>query len=139
MIIVICAYLVAFSINLMPALKHPDLNMTLLNLIASLIFLTVFFTYARKSDKKLAVFSLVGMISGIIVFLITTFESFMFEYAILDVIASIQYPLYLIFTTPLFGGNLLINVNYEIFSLLTSLFYLLVYLKFKKANKLSVI
>lgn len=135
MIIVICAYLVAVSINLMPALKYPDLNVNIFNLVGSLLFLTVFFLYARKGNQKLAVFSMIGMLSGIIVFLITTFESFIFEYAILDVIASIQYPLYLIFTTPLFGGNLLIGVNYEVYSLLTSLFYLIVYVIVKKAKK----
>ena len=134
MIIVVFAYLVAFSINLMPALKYPDLNVNLFNLVVSIIFVTAILLYARKGEQKLAIFSMVGLISGVIVFLITTFESFIFEYAILDLIASIQYPLYLIFTTPLFGGNLLINVNYEVYSLLTSLFYLIVYVIVKKAK-----
>lgn len=133
-IIVVFAYLVAFSINLMPALKYPDLNVNLFNLVVSIIFVTAILLYARKGEQKLAIFSMVGLISGVIVFLITTFESFIFEYAILDLIASIQYPLYLIFTTPLFGGNLLINVNYEVYSLLTSLFYLIVYVIVKKAK-----
>ena len=134
MIIVVFAYLVAFSINLMPALKYPDLNVNLFNLVVSIIFVTAILLYARKGEQKLAIFSMVGLISGVIVFLINTFESFMFKYAILDVIASIQYPFYLIFTTPLFGGNLLINVNYEVYSLLTSLFYLIVYVIVKKAK-----
>lgn len=139
MFIVIFVYLLAFAINLMPSIKYPDLTMSIIHLIVSLLFLTVFVLYAKKGDKKLAVFSMIGMISGICIFLIKTVESFMFDYAIFDVIASIQYPLYLVFTTPLFGGNLLISVNYEIYSLLTTMFYLLVYINVKKAKKSPVI
>ena len=64
-----------------------------------------------------------GAISGVIVFVITTFEHAMIGNGILDVIASIQYPFYLIFVTSLFGGNILFDLSYGAYSLWMSLFY----------------
>ncbi|WP_337017976.1 hypothetical protein [Oceanobacillus massiliensis] len=69
------------------------------------------------------VYALVGVISGVFVFVITTFEHAMFDNVILDSIASLQYPFYLIFTTPVFGVNILFDLSYGSYSLLMSLFY----------------
>lgn len=65
----------------------------------------------------------------------------MMEYAILDMIASIQYPFYLMFTTPLFGVNSLFDINYETFSLLMSAVYILAFIlvmSFKKVDTQNV-
>lgn len=79
--------------------------------------------YSKKGSRILKIFSIFGMISGVIVFVITTFEHVMIGNGILDVIATIQYPFYLIFITPLFGGNILFDLSYGSYSLLMSLFY----------------
>jgi len=122
-ILVIASYLLAFSINLMPALKYPDLNMNILNLLVTILFMVLLLMYAKKGSKILKVFSILGAVSGVIIFAIATFEHAMIGNGILDVIASIQYPFYLVFITPLFGGNILLDLSYESYSLLMSLFY----------------
>jgi len=123
LILLMVSYLLAFSINLMPALKHPDLNMNIFNLIVTLLFMLLLLLYSKKGSKTLKIFSIVGVISGVLVFVVTTFEHAMFDNVILDAIASIQYPLFLIFTTPLFGGNVLFDLSYGLYSLWMSLFY----------------
>ena len=125
--ILIGTYFLAFSINFMPALKHPDINMGIFNIIVTILFMFFLLMYSKKGSKFLKIFSVFGVISGVIVFVITTFKSVMIGNGILDVIVSIQYPFYLIFTTPLFGGNLLFNFDYGSYSLLLSLFYAIVF------------
>ena len=127
LIILIGSYFLAFSINFMPALKHPDINMGIFNIIVTILFVLFLLMYSKKDSMFLKIFSVFGVISGVIVFLISTFKSTMIGNGILDVIVSIQYPFYLIFTTPLFGGNLLFNFDYGSYSLLLSLFYAIVF------------
>lgn len=127
LIILIGSYFLAFSINFMPALKHPDINMGIFNIIVTILFVLFLLMYSKKDSMFLKIFSVFGVISGVIVFLISTFKSAMIGNGILDVIVSIQYPFYLIFTTPLFGGNLLFNFDYGSYSLLLSLFYAIVF------------
>lgn len=123
LILLMVSYLLAFSINLMPSLKHPDLNMNMFNLLVTLLFMLLLLLYSKNGSKTLKIFSIVGVISGVLVFAVTTFEHAMFDNVILDGIASIQYPLFLIFTTPIFGGNVLFDLSYGLYSLLMSLFY----------------
>ncbi|WP_404452207.1 hypothetical protein LG329_17920 [Virgibacillus necropolis] len=135
LILLIGSYLLAFSINLMPAIKHPDLNVDIFNTIVTIIFMFLLLMYAKKRSRILKLFSIFGVISGVIVFVITTFEHAMFGNVILDAIASIQYPLYLIFITPLFGGNILFDLSYGSYSLLMSLFYGIVFVLTVNFNK----
>lgn len=134
LVLLICSYLLAFSTNLFPSLKHPDSNMNIFNLMATTLFLIVLLifvkkgVYSGKSNKKLKVFLIFGFISGLVVYVINMFESTMMDYAILDIIASIQYPFYLIFTTPLFGVNFLFDLSYATFALLMSIVYVLVFI-----------
>ncbi|UJL46811.1 hypothetical protein KFZ58_02325 [Virgibacillus sp. NKC19-16] len=123
LILLIGSYLLAFSVNLMPALKHPDLNINIFNLLVTLLFMFLLLMYSKKGSKILKLFSIVGVISGILVFVIATFESTMIGNGILDLIVSIQYPFYFIFTIPVFGGNMLFDLSYGGYSLLMSLFY----------------
>ncbi|SDQ81179.1 hypothetical protein SAMN05216232_0166 [Virgibacillus subterraneus] len=122
-IFLIGSYLLAFSINLMPSIKHPDSDIDILNSLVTILFMVLLLTYSKKGSRILKTFSMFGVISGVIVFVITTFEHDMIGNGILDVIASIQYPFYLIFITPLFGGNILFDLSYGSYSLLMSLFY----------------
>ncbi|ASK64007.1 hypothetical protein CFK37_18520 [Virgibacillus phasianinus] len=130
--LLICSYLLAFSTNLMPSAKHPDLNMNIFNFLTTTLFIIILLLFAKQGSngksgtRKLQIFSTLGIISGGIIFLIKSFENVMFDYVVLDSIASIQYPFYLIFTTPLYGINSLLDLNYAAYSLLMSLFYILV-------------
>ena len=122
-ILFIGSYVLALLINIMPALKHPDLNMNIFNLLVTLLFMFLLLMYSKNGSKTLKVFSIIGVISGILVFVIKTIENALFDNVIFDAIASIQYPLYLIFTSPIFGGNILFDLSYGSYALSTSLFY----------------
>ncbi|MEZ7173075.1 hypothetical protein [Sporosarcina sp. OR05] len=47
--------------------------------------------------------------------------------AVLDIILSVQYPLYVLFITPLFGLNVVMNAGYGVFSAIISVVYLLAF------------
>lgn len=133
LIVLIVTYLIAFFRNLMPSLKYPDSNLTILYLLVTLLllfFLLLFIIkvpFNVKVNKGIKLFLIAGFLSGIIVYLINLFEMTLRDNVILDVIASIQYPLYLLFTTPLFGLNYLLDINVGVFSLLMSAVYILVF------------
>lgn len=122
------SYVLAFITNLMPALKHPDLTMDSINVLATFFLLAMLVQYVIKVHERFTYILLLGMISGLIVFVVNLFEELIFKYAILDVIASIQYPLYLIFITPFFGANMLLNISYGSYALLISFVYFLLYM-----------
>lgn len=132
-IFLICSFLIAFSVNLMPSIKYPDTSMSTFNLFVTILFLSALLifikkaSYSGKSLKGLKVFLIIGLLSGLVVYVLKTFEDTMMEYSILDMILSVQYPLYLLFTTPLFGVNYLLDISYEAFSLLMSTVYVLVF------------
>lgn len=73
LIFLIGSYFLAFSVNLMPAIKHPDLNVDVFNLLVTLLFMSLLLIYSKKGSKKLKVFSLVGVISGVLVFVMYPF------------------------------------------------------------------
>ena len=142
-IILVCSYLIAFTINLIPSIKHPDSILSIFNLLATMLFLTALLLSIKKAslsdtfNKGLKVFLIVGSISGLVVYGIKMVEDTMINYVILDMIASIQYPFYLMFTTPLFGVNYLFKINYETFSLSMSALYAIAFIlvtSFKKVD-----
>ncbi|MGP4072895.1 hypothetical protein ACTWQB_10115 [Piscibacillus sp. B03] len=145
--LLICSYLIAFSTNFIPSLKHPDSNMSIFNLLATSLFLIALIifikkaSYSGKSNKGLKLYLIFGFISGLVVYVIKMFEVTLMDYAVLDMFASIQYPFYLLFTTPLFGVNYLFAINYETFSLLMSAVYVLAFIlimSFKKVDTQNV-
>jgi len=123
-LVLIGSYLLAFSINLMPAMKYPDLHIDLLDLGVSLVYMFFLFIYARKGMKGFRIFLLLGIVSGVVIFLS---DGIMAGNGIWDVLANIHYPFYFIFTTPLFGGNYLFNISHEAYSLVLSLLYAIVF------------
>lgn len=146
-ILLICSYLIAFSTNLISSLKHPDSTMSIFNLFATALFLIVLLillkkaSYSGEFNKGLKAFLIFGFISGLVVYVIKMFEDTMMDYAILDMIASMQYPFYLMFTTPLFGLNYLFDISYESFSLLMSVVYVIAFILvmgFKKVDTQNV-
>ncbi len=122
-LLLIGSYLLAFIINLIPSIKHPDSTISIFNLLVTILFIVLLLVYSKKEGKILRVFSIFGIISGVIVFGITTFEHAMIGNGILDAIASIHFPFYLTFITPLFGINMLFDLSYGFYSLWISLFY----------------
>jgi membrane protein YdbS with pleckstrin-like domain len=142
-ILLISSYLIAFSTNLIPSLKHPDSNISIFNLLATFLLLIAFLIVIKKVwssgklHKSLKRFLLVGFISGLVIYGIKIFEDTLMNYNVLDMIASIQYPIYLLFITPLFGMNYLFDMGYGNFSLLISVVYIFILfavITFKKAD-----
>lgn len=86
-------YVIAFSINLMPALKHPDLHLSILGLFVSIVFMFSLLMYCKKGSHKLRIFSLAGFLSGIIVYLITLLENRLIGVWIFNAIENLQYLL----------------------------------------------
>lgn len=123
LIALIGTYLLAFVMNVMPAIKHPDLNVSISDLITSVLFGFLLLMYSKTGSKKLRIVSIVGIFSGVVICIIHHFESVMSVNPFLNAIASLQYPLYAIFTIPFFGGNLFFDINYGTYSLYLSLFY----------------
>lgn len=127
-LLLILSYCIAFGINLIPSIKHPDSSIDILNIIVTFTYLVILLLLtlvtSENGSKILKVFSILGVISGVVVFLIKTFESTMIGNGIFDLIVSLQYPLYLIFSTPLFGINVFFDLGYGTFSLILSIFYL---------------
>lgn len=127
-IFLVISYVLAFITNLMPALKHPDLTMGSIHFLSTLFFLAMLVLFVIKVHERFKYVLLVGMLSGLIVFVVNLFEELIFKYAILDVVASIQYPMYIIFITPLFGAIMLFDISYGSYSLLVSFVYFLIYM-----------
>lgn len=95
---------------------------------------------SKEGSKNLKVFALLGVISGVFIFVISSFKQAMLDHSILDLITSLQYPFYFIFIAPLFGGNILLDLSYGSYSLIMTLFYglvygLTVYLKIRRLNE----
>lgn len=146
-IFLICSYLIAFTTNLIPSLKHPDSTISIFNLLSTALFLIALLifikeaSYSGKSNKGFKVFLIFGFLSGVVIYVIKMFEGTIMDYAILDMIVSIQYPFYLMFTTPLFGVNYLFDISYETFSLLMSTVYVIAFIlvmSFKKVDTQKV-
>ncbi|MFC3211239.1 hypothetical protein [Planomicrobium okeanokoites] len=142
-ILLISSYLIAFSTNLIPSLKHPDSNISIFNLLATFLLLIAFLIVIKKVwssgklHKSLKRFLLVGFISGLVIYGIKIFEDTLMNYNVLDMTASIQYLIYLLFITPLFGMNYLFDMGYGNFSLLISVVYIFILfavITFKKAD-----
>ncbi|QDP41509.1 hypothetical protein [Radiobacillus deserti] len=117
------SYILSFSVNVIPAIKYPDLNVGVFHLLVTLVFIILLVTYSIKGSNALKIFSSIGVLSGVLIFVLTTFESNMLGNSIFDLVVSIQYPFYFIFTIPVFGCNLLFDLSSGSYSLLMSLFY----------------
>lgn len=131
LLLLIVFYVIAFFTNFMSSIKYPDATITIFNFLATVLFVIILLKYtkeklhAKNGNKKLKVYLLSGVISGVLIYVIKMFENYMFDYAVLDALASIQYPIYLFFVTPLFGANLLFNLSGSTFALFMSIFYIL--------------
>ncbi|MBD7942612.1 MULTISPECIES: hypothetical protein [Psychrobacillus] len=141
--ILILLYLVALVFNFMPAIKFPDGNLNFYHLVISICLLVGLLIYTGK--KMLRIWILIAFGASLTVFGINSLENQFLHFSFLDVIANIQYPLYMFFVIPLFGLNKLLNLSYGSFSLIVSLIYLVILAsnyaqyKWKKQNVAFII
>lgn len=108
--------LISFSVNLLPSLKYPDSELNLVHFFFSGVVLFAIFLLMRKQLKMVLFLS--GM-AGIIIFCINfrMLSEARLHSTILDVLLSVEYPLYVVFITPLFGFNYIFSSRYEQFAL----------------------
>lgn len=128
-IMFILFYLLALVFNFIPSIKFPDADISFANMLITLLFLVTLITLSI-TEKSIVIkaFLFTGIIGGIIVFLIELLESTLFDNGFYDVLAVLQYPFYILFITPLFGANSLLDINYGLYSLFMALVYLIIFL-----------
>lgn len=71
-------YLLAFMLNFMPAIKHPDLYVSILALFSSILLALLLLIYSTSGGKKIRIFSLVGILSGVLIYIIDHFTMELF-------------------------------------------------------------
>lgn len=124
LIMIIVIYIIALLVNFVPAIKFPDHRISIFNLAISVLFLIGILYYS--SVKNGTVLYGIGFVATSVIFVVNLIESYLFDYVVLDVLANIQYPLYVIFVIPFFGLNKLLNMSYGNFSFIVSLLYLII-------------
>ncbi|MCK2158366.1 hypothetical protein [Exiguobacterium sp. 17-1] len=120
----------AIGINAWPASLYPDGSIGLLQIAASivwLIFLIGSVILVREEKTILFVFNYLrlGLLAGIIVYLVTFFERYWLGELWFDIVSAIQYPFYYLFAVPLFGFNAWFDVLYGQFALFAGFAYIL--------------
>ncbi|MGM8215489.1 hypothetical protein ACLIA0_07920 [Bacillaceae bacterium W0354] len=126
-IVTFILYIAAIIINVIPSIKYPDYELTLFHLITSILFFIILFVLLKKSPKRFVnTFLIIAASSSALVFIINSFVNQSVNNLILDVMSSIQYPLFIFFVTPFFGINYLLNVNYDLFASFTSIAYIVI-------------
>ncbi len=119
-IYIILIFIVVFGINFITSIAYPDSSITVINLVASIIFVIAF---------SIGVIKLIEMNKRkiLILFLLGGFLSGMLNYIAYDLIIlrGIATPLYCLFITPFFGFNLFLGVKFGLFSAIISVFYLI--------------
>ncbi|MEK4522508.1 hypothetical protein MKX96_12870 [Psychrobacillus sp. FSL W7-1493] len=124
LIMIIVIYIIALLVNFVPAIKFPDHRISIFNLAISILFLIGILYYS--SVKNGIVLYGIAFVATSVIFVVNLIESYLFDYVVLDVLANIQYPLYVIFVIPFFGLNKLLNMSYGNFSFIVSLLYLII-------------
>ncbi|WP_010097344.1 hypothetical protein [Ornithinibacillus scapharcae] len=135
-IMFILFYLLALTFYFMPSIKFPDVTMNFTNMFITVLFLVTLITLSvLVKNKGIKLFLITGTIEGILVFLINKLESSFFENLFYEVIAFLQYPIYIVFITPFFGGNSILHVNYGLYSLLVAAIYLIILILHNNTSK----
>ncbi|MEC1180707.1 hypothetical protein P9B03_19815 [Metasolibacillus meyeri] len=123
-VILLGLYVITFAVNLFTSIKYPDANIGIQHIAVSLVLFSYVLFFISKEIRnkrvisKLKIFLLLGAVVNIAVYVINLFEG-----RVMDLVANIQYPAFLLFTTPLFGLNMLSNLNVGSFSLIIALIY----------------
>lgn len=140
----IVSYLLSFMSNILISIKYPDGTIESYHIFFSLLFLTaLFFSLKKESEenssiKPIKYFLIAGFVSSLIVFVVNRLEISFAGNFLFDFFSLIHYFLYGLLITPLFGFNYFLELDYGLFSLLTSVFYFIlyvIYLTFAESNK----
>ena len=122
--IVISIYLVVLVINLMVSLKFPESTIMIHHLLASIVFLTMLIYVSIKNNMQMKYLLLLGTFCSIYVFAMIQLEAdLMGDFLILDSLVNLQYPMYILFVTPLFGLNYFSQMSIDLVAAVIAVSY----------------
>ena len=104
-ILFIAMYVIALAINLIVSVMFPDLRIEVFHFIASILLFIVLIFVITQTARFTNWFLIAGAVSSCFVAFAQHFEELLTSNWALDMLSGIQYPLYVIFNTPLFGLN----------------------------------
>ena len=137
--IVIAIYLAVLVINLMTAIKFPDSTIMIRHLLASIVFLTMLVYVPIKNSIQMKYFLLLSTVCSLYVFAMIRFEvDLTGDFLILDSLVNLQYPLYILFVTPLFGLNYFSQMSIEWVAALIAFIYAILLLTIYPAQLKSL-
>ena len=105
----ITIYLGVLGINLFVSLIFPDISIEAIHFLASFILFVFLLIGVSQSLRYVKCILLGGAVSSILIAFAQFFNDFLLKHWILEMVAGIQYPLYVLFITPFFGFNLIIK------------------------------
>lgn len=101
----IALYLISLASNLMVSAMFPDLEIRAVHFIASMLLFIVLIFSIFKAVRYTKWFFLTGAASSVFVALAQYLEGQLMGNLAFDMLSGLQYPLYVLFITPLFGLN----------------------------------
>lgn len=110
-------FLLAAAANFLSGLKYPDMEPTVWGLITTGVYFVLLVCLQGKR-----VFLVAGAGSLLTAFLLSN-ESFMVDFMFLDMLSSVQYPLFILFILPLFGLQLIFSLPLAAFAFLCAGIY----------------
>lgn len=118
LIILSSVYVIAFIVNLIPSIMFPDATIQPIHAVASGLLLVCMFGTCLMRNRVAKLLIMAILFASVTFFTLNSFETYIYDIALLDALFAIQYPLYILFVAPLFGLNYFLNVNPEYVALL---------------------
>lgn len=112
-------YIIALMVNLIPSATFPDATILPLHAAASVALVLCMIGTCLMKNRAAKLYITALLFASVTVFTLNSFETYMHDILLLDALFSIQYPLYILFVSPLFGLNFFTNVEAEYVSLIT--------------------
>ncbi|MGM9945952.1 MAG: hypothetical protein ACI33M_13460 [Lysinibacillus sp.] len=137
--IIVAIYFVVLAINLMSAIKFPDSTITIYHLLSSIVFLAMLIYVSIKNMMPIKYFLLLATVGSIYVFTMIRLEADLIgDFLILDGLVNLQYPLYILFITPLFGLNYFSQMSIDLVAILIAIVYAVLLLTIYPAHLKSL-
>lgn len=118
LVILSTVYMFAFLVNLIPSITYPDAAVHPFHGIASILLVICMIGTCLLRNRVAKRFITTLLFASVTIFTLNSFESYIYDIAWLDILFSIQYPLYILFVTPLFGLNFFLNIAPEYVTLI---------------------
>lgn len=115
-------FFLAFGANFSAGLKYPDIEPNIWGLVATSVYLLSLFTLRNQW------FFLYASIASLLTGFLFAVELILLDFAFLDILASVRYPLYGFLVMPLFSMNTIFSLSVESFSFLCAVVYMVIFM-----------